>query len=62
MANQVLRDKNGNRLGEIREQFGRLVIVDKNGNRKGEYDPKTNVTRDRNGNRIGSGNLLTTLL
>jgi len=60
--NQVLKDKNGNKIGEIREQSGRLIIVDRNGNRRGEYDPRTNVTKDKNGNRVGQGNLLTTLL
>jgi hypothetical protein len=62
MSNQVLRDKNGIRIGEIKEQSGRLVIYDKNGVRKGEYDPKANVTKDKNGVRVGTGNLLTTLL
>ncbi len=60
--NQVLEDKNGNRIGEIKDQSGRLIIVDKIGNRRGEYDAKTNVTRDKNGNRVGQGNLLATLL
>ena len=59
---QVLKDKNGNRIGEIRESSGRQVIVDKNGNRCGEYDPKTDTTKDKNGNRVGTGNLLATLL
>lgn len=59
---QVLKDKIGNRIGEIREQSGRQVLYDKNGNRLGEYDPKSNVTRDKIGNRVGQGNLLATLL
>jgi hypothetical protein len=62
MASQVLRDKQGHKLGEIREQGGRLVIVDAQGHRKGEYDPKTNTTRDAQGHRVGTGNLLTSLL
>lgn len=60
--NQVLKDKHGNRIGEVKEQSGHLVLVDKHGNRLGEYDPKANVTRDKHGNRVGQGNLLTTLL
>jgi hypothetical protein len=60
--NQVLKDKNGNKLGEIKEQSGRLIITDKTGNRRGEYDPKTNITKDKNGNKVGQGNLLATLL
>ena len=58
----VLKDKNGNRIGEIRDSNGRQVIGDKNGNRCGEYDPKTDTTKDKNGNRVGTGNLLATLL
>lgn len=62
MPNQVLKDRHSNRIGEIKEQNGKLVIFDKHSNRQGEYDPKTNVTKDKHGNRVGSGNLLTTLL
>lgn len=58
----MLKDKRGNKIGEIREQSGKQVIYDPRGNRKGEYDPKTNVTKDARGNRVGQGNLLTTLL
>ena len=62
MSSQVLRDRNGNKIGEIKEEGSVLVIRDKNGNKKGSYDPKTNTTRDKNGNKVGTGNLLTTLL
>ena len=57
---QVLKDKIGNKIGEIKEERGRQVIFDKIGNRLGYYDGK--YTYDKIGNRIGSGNLLTTLL
>lgn len=59
---QVLRDKNGRKLGEIRGDQGRLLVYDKNGKRKGEYDPKTNTTKDKQGKPIGEGNLLVSLL
>jgi hypothetical protein len=59
---QVLRDKRGNKIGEIKEMSGKEVIYDKQGNKQGEYDPKMNVTRDKRGNKVGQGNLLTTLL
>lgn len=62
MSNQVLRDKHNNKIGEVKEQSGKLVIFDKHNNRMGEYDPKTNITRDKHNNKVGSGNLLTTLL
>jgi hypothetical protein len=63
MAKEVLRDKIGNRIGEIETlSNGKKIIRDKIGNRLGEYDPKTNTTRDKIGNRVGGGNLLIRLL
>jgi hypothetical protein len=63
VAAQVLKDKRGNKLGEIREApGGRLAIYDTKGNKLGEYDPKSNVTKDTRGNKVGQGNLLTSLL
>lgn len=62
MANQVLRDNRGAKIGEIQETGGKLVIRDARGAKKGEYDPKTNTTRDARGAKVGTGNLLTTLL
>lgn len=59
-ANQVLKDKNGYRIGEIKTESNREVIYDKNGYRLGYFDGK--YTYDKNGYRIGEGNLLTTLL
>ena len=59
---EILRDRFGNRIGEIETVNGRQILRDKNGNRLGEYDPETRVTRDRVGNRVGTGNLLVTLL
>lgn len=62
MATQVLKDSRGNKIGEIREASGKLVIYDARGNKRGEFDPKTNTTKDARGNKVGTGNLLTTLL
>ena len=62
MASQVLKDKNCNRIGEIKDNGNVQTIHDKNGNRLGEYKLSTNTTHDRNGNKIGTGNLLVTLL
>lgn len=63
MNRQVLRDRNGSRIGEIEETSdGKLILRDKNGSRKGEYNPRNNVTYDRRGRRVGEGNLLTMLL
>jgi len=63
MANaEVLRDGQGNRIGEIETVNGRQVLRDKRGNRLGEYDPNTGMTRDRLGKRVDVGNLLLVLL
>lgn len=62
MANQILRDGKGIKIGEIQETGGKLVIRDARGIKKGEYDPKTNTTRDQRGSKVGTGNLLTSLL
>ena len=62
MAAQILKDKNGNKIGEIRDNGINQTIHDKNGNKLGEYRPRQNTTHDKNGNKIGSGNLLTRLL
>ena len=63
MADQDLRDKNGNLLGKIKSlSNGKSELRDKNGNLKGTYDPKSNETRDKNGNIIARGNMLATLL
>jgi len=62
MANQVLRDSRGVKIGEIQEAGGKLIIRDARGIKKGEYDPKTNTTRNERGVKVGTGNLLTSLL
>lgn len=62
MATQVLKDRLGNKIGEIRENGNILTIHDKLGNKLGEYRTKQNTTHDKLGNKIGSGNLLTTFL
>ena len=62
MANQILRDNRGTKIGEIQESNGVLVIRDGRGTKKGEYDPKRNTTRDAKGTIVGTGNLLSSLL
>jgi hypothetical protein len=62
MANEVLRDHLGTRIGEIEHQSDKLVLRDRTGRRLGEYSPRDNVTRDMTGYRVGEGNLLLTLL
>lgn len=58
----ILKDRSGNKIGEIKNQGDRLIIVDKSGNKLGSYDPRTNITYDKSGNKYGSGNLLTSLI
>ena len=59
---QILRDKYGVVLGEIRIDCSKQTLWDRHFNRLGEYDAGTNRTVDKYGNPVGSGNLLTTLL
>ena len=59
-ANQVLKDKYGQKIGEIRTESNREVIYDKYGQRLGYFDGK--YTYNKYGQRICEGNLLTTLL
>ncbi|MEO8664386.1 MAG: hypothetical protein ABI462_02725 [Ignavibacteria bacterium] len=62
MLSQVLKDKYGNKIGEIKQEGNYLILKDKYGNKIGTYDSKTNTTKDKNGNKVGTGNLLVTLL
>mgnify|MGYP001413854287 CR=1 FL=1 len=63
MALQVIKDKTGRRLGEIRETGpNKLTIYDATNRRKGEYDKTSDTTYDASNRRVGKGNLLATLL
>jgi hypothetical protein len=62
MSQQILRDRNGNRIGTIDSLGDQIVIRDKNGIRLGSYNPIMDVTYDKNGIRVGQGNILTSLL
>ncbi|MCI2068939.1 MAG: hypothetical protein LKJ88_05125 [Bacilli bacterium] len=58
--NEVLRDRYGAKLGEIRQEGSRKVIYDRYGARLGYFDGK--YTYDRYGRKIGEGNLLVSFL
>lgn len=60
MPTEVLKDKHGNKIGEIRTSGKDLVIYDKHGNKLGSYDGK--YTYDKHHKKVGSGNLLISLL
>jgi hypothetical protein len=61
-GHQVLRDKFGNRIGEVQINGSKRTVRDKAGNFLGSYDEHDNWTRDKAGNPVGQGDLLTTLL
>ena len=52
----VLRDKYGNRIGEIQIDGSKQVLVDRYFVRLGSYDSHDNLTRDKYGNVVGRGN------
>lgn len=58
--NQVLRDRNGRKIGEIVENGNKKIIKDAFGHKLGEFDGK--VTRDDHNRLVGTGDLLTSLL
>ena len=60
MATEVLKDRLGRKIGEIRTNGSKQEIYDRLGRKLGYYDGK--YTYDRLGRKVGSGNLLTTLL
>ena len=62
MANQVLKDSAGRKIGEIRTSGNNQTIHDAAGRKKGEYRSSSNSTHDSAGRKIGTGNLLTSLL
>lgn len=59
---QVLKDRNGRKIGEIKSCGSNLCIFDANGYKKGTYYTAQNKTYDANGRLVGSGDLLTNLL
>ena len=59
---EVLRDKYGNILGEIRIDGSKQTLWDKYFNPLGSYDANTDTTQDKYGNPVGRGNLLASLL
>ena len=60
MATQVLKDRVGRKIGEIRTNGNRQEIYDEVGRKLGYFDGR--YTYDKVGRKIGEGNLLTTLL
>ncbi len=57
---QVLKDKYGRKLGEIRDEGARQTVYDKYGARLGYFDGR--CTYDKFNRKIGEGNWLATLI
>ena len=61
-GSEILRDRHGNKLGEVVIRGSVSTLHDKHGDRLGQYDTHDGFTRDKYGNVIGRGDLLATLL
>jgi hypothetical protein len=62
-SKEMIRDRYGRMLGEIRPiGSGRLEARDRYGRLLGRYDPKWNETRDRVGRVLTRGNTLSALV
>ena len=55
MANQVLKDSAGRKIGEIRTSGSNQTIHDAAGRKKGEFRPSSNSTHDSAGRRLEQG-------
>ena len=62
IGNEILRDRHGEKIGEIQMNGSKSTLRDKYGNPLGSYNSHDDFTRDLYGNPIGRGNLLVTLL
>ena len=62
IGNETLRNKHGEKIGEIQMNGSKSTLRDRHGNLLGSYDSHDDLTRDLYGNPIGRGNLLVTLL
>jgi hypothetical protein len=62
LGTEILRDRYGMRIGEIRVNGSRQVLHDRYGYILGSYDSHDDFTRDQYGTVVGRGNLLVTLL
>ena len=57
---QILKDRLGRKIGEIKESGGVLTIYDRLGRKLGYY--KNGITYDRLGRKVATGNMLTNFL
>lgn len=59
---EMLRDRYGEKLGELVFEGSRTTLRDRYGYKLGSYDSDINLTRDTYGNLVSKGDLLTSLL
>jgi hypothetical protein len=59
---EMLRDKYGEKIGELVFEDSKTTLRDRYGYKLGDYDSDTNLTRDTYGNFVGRGDLLAALL
>lgn len=66
MAQQQVRDRQGNCIGYLTEvncsAYHRTTVGDKNNNNKAYYDHRANATFSMTGNRLFEGNMLARFL
>ncbi len=62
MSSQILRNRSGKTIAEIRQQGASLVILDASGKTLGTYHEGRDITYDASGRTVGTGNLLTMLI
>lgn len=60
--NEILRDRYGYKIGEIRDEGTKRILLDRYGYMLGRYEAGLDMTFDRYGNMVGRGDLLVTLL
>jgi hypothetical protein len=59
---QILRDRYGYKIGEIRAEGTKYRLLDRYGYLLGWYEARVDMTFNKYGLMIGRGDLLTTLL
>lgn len=62
IADRILRDTDGSKIGTLKVENGRQVVINKHGSLAGVYDHDRDITTDGAGVHIGAGNLLLNLI
>ena len=59
---EILRDRYGTMIGQIRTEGSKRILLDRYGYMLGRYEAVLDMTFDKYGNMIARGDLLVTLL